>query len=143
MYIYFVNSETGALAEDITSISFPYVELPVGSSLIPQRYRLVGGVLTDIYAGHTDSEVLDLLAGRALFAGSAMNPVKFKLRLTVAERVAVYASADPVVMDFLRILDDSRLDAVYKDTELFATAVPQLVALNLLGPERAEEIMEW
>jgi hypothetical protein len=114
--------------------------------------------LTDIYIGKTDQEVVDMLAPPPVMAGapvssqdiaiatalaSPLNPVAFKLRFTTDERVAIYASTDAYVVDFLRILDDARLAKVIKIDQTLNDGVARLVELNLLTAERASEILNW
>lgn len=72
---------------------------------------------------------------------STLSPIAFKLRFTAPERVAIYASADAIVKDFISILDDSRLQAV--DLKLVDTieAVNHLAQLGLITTDRVNEIL--
>jgi hypothetical protein len=158
MFIYFPQPDKGYLSASADGILFPIFELGVNDSLIVERYRIINGVLADIYIGKTDQEVVDMLAPPPVMAGapvssqdiaiatalaSPLNPVAFKLRFTTDERVAIYASTDAYVVDFLRILDDARLAKVIKIDQTLNDGVARLVELNLLTAERASEILNW
>lgn len=70
-----------------------------------------------------------------------VSPVDFMLRFTAPERVAVRASTDPIVIDWLRLLDDPRLQSVHLDLPATREAVAHLVTLGLLTQARADEIL--
>jgi len=71
----------------------------------------------------------------------ALNPLAFLRRFTAPERVAIRASANPYVVDFMDLLN--------KATEI-SNADPDvqggmayLVSLGLLSQARADEILAW
>ena len=74
-------------------------------------------------------------------AAVSLSPVDFMLRFVAPERVAVRASTDPIVIDWLRLLDDPRLQSVHLDLPATREAVAHLVTLGLLTQARADEIL--
>lgn len=67
--------------------------------------------------------------------------IDFKLRFTIQERVAIYASVDPIVKDFCSLLDDPRLQNVDLDLSTTVDAINYLVNQNLITQARADEIL--
>ena len=74
-------------------------------------------------------------------ATEELSPVEFKLRLTAQERVAIHASTDPVVVDFLRLIDDPRLTTVHLSLPSVIEAMQYLEAHTLIGIGRAAQIL--
>lgn len=83
-------------------------------------------------------------AGRGLRVATErtdLSPPEFLLRFTPQERVAIRASQDPILVDWLLILNDPRLTRV--DLTLPATrgGLDYLVALKLLKADRVDAIL--
>jgi hypothetical protein len=70
-----------------------------------------------------------------------VSPVQFKLLFTSPERIAIKASADPVVQDFFDIVNDLRLTHVDLGLQSTQDALSYLVSVNLLTTERRAEIL--
>lgn len=68
-------------------------------------------------------------------------PVAFKLRFTPQERVAIYASTDAMVKDFISILDDTRLQTVDLTLQSTIDAVNYLAQIDLISTTRKTEIL--
>lgn len=69
-----------------------------------------------------------------------LTKLQFLRRFTAPERIAIRASTNPIIVDFMSLLDlalDVRLD----DPDTVA-GVHYLEALNLIGEGRAAEILE-
>jgi hypothetical protein len=73
-----------------------------------------------------------------------VSPVEFKLLFTPQERVAIKAAraSDPVIEDFMEIVEDPRL--TYVDLNLKSTqdALGYLVSKGILTDERKAQILE-
>jgi hypothetical protein len=67
--------------------------------------------------------------------------IAFKLRFTAPERVAIYASTDAMVKDFVSLLDDPRLTQVDLMLPTTIQAVEYLQQAGLLTAERKDEIL--
>jgi hypothetical protein len=65
--------------------------------------------------------------------------IKFLLRFTPTERVAIRASTDPFVVDWLTIMNDPRLDVVHYNEAL--PALDYLVSVGILTHNRIAEIL--
>jgi hypothetical protein len=70
-----------------------------------------------------------------------LSPIEFKLRFTAPERVAIYQSTDLIVKDFVSLLDDVRLTKVDLTLQANIDALGYLASLDLIAPERIEEIL--
>lgn len=72
-----------------------------------------------------------------------VSPVEFKLLFTAPERVAIKAAraADPVVDDFMSLVEDPRLTHVDLALQSTQAALGYLVANALLTEERRTEII--
>lgn len=70
-----------------------------------------------------------------------VSPVEFKLLFTSAERIAIKASADPVVQDFFEIVNDPRLTFVDLGLQSTKDAIAYLASINLLTADRAAAIL--
>lgn len=70
-----------------------------------------------------------------------LSPIAFKLRFTPQERVAIYASTDVIVKDFIAILDDPRLTLVDLTLQSTIDAVGYLAAQGLIEQSRVSEIL--
>jgi hypothetical protein len=65
-----------------------------------------------------------------------IGPVEFMMLFPAAARVALRASQDPVVVDFLRLLDDSRLTAIDRNKPSVRAAIDAVgAAANLSAAE--------
>lgn len=72
-----------------------------------------------------------------------VSPPRFMLRLTPTERVAIRAAAltDPIIADWLAILDDPRLTEMDLNAQATADGLDYLVAQGLLVQARVVEIL--
>ena len=72
-----------------------------------------------------------------------ISPIEFKLLFTAPERVAIKTAAvsDPLVEDFLSIIDDSRLTAVDLSLKSTIDALTYLESLQLITSTRKAEIL--
>lgn len=70
-----------------------------------------------------------------------ISPIEFKLRFTAQERVAIYASQDDIVKDFISIIDDTRLTKVDLSSQSTIDAVNYLASKNLITQVRINEIL--
>lgn len=71
-----------------------------------------------------------------------LTPPEFLLLLTAPERVAIRAArqTDPVIADWLAILDDPRLSEVDVTRQSTRDGLDYLAVQGLITPERADEI---
>lgn len=67
--------------------------------------------------------------------------IDFKLRFTALERVAIYASTNPIVKDFVSLLDDPRLQNVDVMLPTTIDAVDYLISLGLVNGSRKDIIL--
>jgi hypothetical protein len=65
----------------------------------------------------------------------------FKLCFSAAERIAIKASADPIVVDFLDIVDDPRCVEIDLAHPQIQAAIAYLEAIGMLARGRAAEIL--
>lgn len=72
-----------------------------------------------------------------------LSPVEFMLLFTSAERVAIKAAraTDPVIDDFMDIIEDPRLTIVDVGLKSTRDALLYLVSKNILTEERSTEIL--
>jgi len=70
-----------------------------------------------------------------------LSPIAFKLRFTPQERVAIYASTDVIVRDFISILDDPRLQSIDLSLQSTIDTVNYLISIGLVGSTRKDEIL--
>lgn len=70
-----------------------------------------------------------------------VSPVQFKLLFTVAERVAIKTSDDPIVKDFFEIVNDPRLTFVDLALESTQQALAYLESKKLIGAGRPAQIL--
>ncbi len=79
----------------------------------------------------------------AISLGIKVSPVEFMLLFTGAERVAIKAArqTDPVIDDFLEIVEDPRLTFVDLALPSTRDALAYLVVKNLISEERQAEIL--
>ena len=75
---------------------------------------------------------------------NTISPISFKLRFTSTERVAIYSAvdSDPVIKDWVSILDDQRLTTVDLTSDGTKDAVAYLVTKKILTQTRANKILE-
>jgi len=123
-----VETETPAYDAEIQRVSGQVDEVPD-----PAR-RVV--TVTPMVVNLTETEIQ---ARRAARAAVPMTPLEFARRLTQAERLAIRASTDPVVVDFLWLLD--RASEVRLDDPDTQAGVGHMVHVGLLPPERADAIL--
>jgi hypothetical protein len=69
-----------------------------------------------------------------------ISPIEFKMLFTSAERVAIYASTDPVLIDWRSILDDPRLATIDMHSASVKGAIDYLVAVEIITEVRAAKI---
>lgn len=70
-----------------------------------------------------------------------INTTDFMLLFTSAERIAIRSSANPVVVDFLRIIDDQRLQVVDRNNSTVSNGLAYFESIGLLAPGRAQQII--
>lgn len=70
-----------------------------------------------------------------------VSPVEFKLLFTRAERVAIKASTDPVVLDFFSIVEDQRLTHVDLALQSTQDALSYLESKALIAVGRKAAIL--
>jgi hypothetical protein len=70
-----------------------------------------------------------------------LSPVEFKMLFTSAERIAIKASTDAVVIDFFEIVNDTRLTQVDRNMQSVKDAIMYLETDGLLTAGRAAEIL--
>lgn len=75
--------------------------------------------------------------------GAQVSPVQFKLLFTPAERVAIQAArvSDPVIEDFMAIVEDPRLTHVDLGLKSTREALAYLSAQGLIAEERVQAIL--
>lgn len=88
--------------------------------------RWVGGVWEDVPAEETPV---------------ALSQLAFLRRFTAPERVAIRASANPYVVDFMDLLNKAT-EVLQSDPEVQG-GMAYLVSLGLLSQARADEILAW
>lgn len=74
-----------------------------------------------------------------IIINTEISVIKFLLKFTPQERISIRSSTDPVVVDWLRILDDPRLTTV--EYEIARPTLDYLVSINLLESSRINEIL--
>jgi len=72
-----------------------------------------------------------------------LSPVEFKLCFTAMERVAIktLGTTDPIVADFLELLNDPRLQTVDLSLTSNANAIDYLIFQGAIAAERREQIL--
>lgn len=72
-----------------------------------------------------------------------VSPIEFKLLFTAAERVAIKAAraSDPMVDDFMDIVEDVRLTHVDLGLQSTRDAVAYLAAQGLIDPGRVSQVL--
>lgn len=75
--------------------------------------------------------------------GKKLSPVEFKLLFSSSERVALAAerATDPVIDDWLSLINDPRLTHVDLGLQSTRDAIGYLAAQGLIGAERVEQIL--
>lgn len=76
-----------------------------------------------------------------ILAAKIISPVEFKMLFTSAERIAIKASTDAVVQDFVSILEDPRLTEVNLSNPTVIEALEYYVSNGLLTEERKTTIL--
>lgn len=73
-----------------------------------------------------------------------VDPIKFQLLFTFAERLAIRAAAssDPGCKELLRMLDDPRLVSVDLSLKSTQDAIDYLIAHTLIAADRKTEILQ-
>lgn len=67
--------------------------------------------------------------------------ITYKLLFTSAERIAVKASADPVIIDLQELMNDPRTTHVDLALQSISDALDYMTALALIAPGRKAEIL--
>lgn len=70
-----------------------------------------------------------------------VSPVEFKMLFTSAERIAIKASTDPVIIDFFELINDLRLTQVDRNMQSVKDAVNYLESQKLIDVGRATIIL--
>lgn len=72
-----------------------------------------------------------------------ISTINFKLRFTTQERVAIrsLAESDPVVYDFLNMIEDPRLTNVDLNLPDVVEALDYLISKNIINQQRKQEIL--
>jgi hypothetical protein len=70
-----------------------------------------------------------------------ISPIEFKMLFSAQERIAIKASVDPVVQDFISIVEDPRLNNVDRNLQSVKDALNYLELINLIAKGRALEIL--
>lgn len=130
--------------------------LPEGAtSTLTLRYVLdENGQVVDQYAGMTDDEAVAAhvakqiaenaarewqIAAEQSFKNATVTKLAYLRRFTQAERIAVNGSADPIVQDFMTMLNMAE-EIVLIDPDTVA-GTNYLEQLGLIGEGRAAEIL--
>lgn len=95
-----------------------------------------GGPKGPMYVQAIIDTYVDPSAGRRL-----VNTTDFMLRFTSQERVAIRSSTNPVVVDFLRIVDDQRLLVVDLNNPVVLNGLEYFVSISLLASDRPAQIL--
>jgi hypothetical protein len=69
-----------------------------------------------------------------------IGPVEFMMLFPAAARVALRASQDPVIVDFLRMLDDPRLTAIDRNKPSVKTAIDTVAAAVGMSTEETQAV---
>jgi hypothetical protein len=69
-----------------------------------------------------------------------IDPVTFMLLFPIAARVALRNSTDPVIVDFLRMLDDPRLSVVDRNKPVVIEAIDYVAAAVSIAQDDIERI---
>lgn len=103
--------------------------------------------VTDVSPRPSEGDLYDSNAGVFLSAPPvavdpvALNPLAFLRRFTAPERVAIRASANPYVVDFMDLLNKAT-EVLQSDPDVQG-GMAYLVSLGLLSQARADEILAW
>lgn len=112
----------------------------------------LGEVIAQSDAIAYDEQMRGWMAGGTLYSDpdrkcklipTKFSPVEFMLLFTSTERVAIKArrATDPVIDDWLDIIEDSRLTEVDLALQSTQDALAYLVSLDILTDERKGEIL--
>lgn len=130
--------------------------LPVGAiSELTLRYVLnEAGEVVDQYAGLSDSEAVDAhaakqqaensaraaaLAAEQAIKNATVTKLAYLRRFTQTERIAINASTDPIVQDFMALLNMAQEIVLTDPDTMHGTSY--LEQAGLIGPNRAAEIL--
>lgn len=69
----------------------------------------------------------------------SLDRFEFLLMFTVQERIAIRQSTDPVVLDLLEMMRAG--DGINLDLDFTKEAIQYLASINLIAPERVEEVL--
>lgn len=72
---------------------------------------------------------------------TSVSPVEFKLLFTSAERIVLKNSTDPIVVDLLDIINDTKLTFVNLELQSTKDALDYLVYVSIITAERKAEIL--
>lgn len=70
-----------------------------------------------------------------------LSPVEFKMLFTSEERIAIKATTDAVVQDFMELINDPRLTQVDRNLQSVKDAINYLEMIKIIGTGRAAEIL--
>lgn len=151
MKIYFLDDQRSVVAEFADESAAPEhvaaFPLADGQSTFALRYTLVDGALVDAYPDMTDEEVAAAInaaeiaraAELARLNRPPLSRAELTLRFTRDERIAMKASTDPIVQDFLDLLGAVETFDL-NDAELGST-INHLEAAGIIATGRAAEIL--
>jgi hypothetical protein len=122
-----IDASTGAL------ISGPHHEAPED---LPAGQELVGAVPGSFVTGRSYWDPVRL----GFFDRPILSPLAFQRRFTAAERVAIRASSDSLVIDWMELSKIAQ-EIDLSDPDVIA-GVEYLEALALIGTGRAAAVLE-
>ena len=109
------------------------------------RNRVIADSPEDALVGYPDCQAITTLSTEHRYsempAGTpdSLSRLSFMRRFTASERIAIRASVDPVIVDFMALLDLAG-EVLVDDSDTQA-GFSYLVAHGLLSAERAAEIL--
>lgn len=77
-----------------------------------------------------------------VFVPPKISPIEFKMLFTSAERIALRTSTDVVVVDFMEIIQDPRLQQVDLNLQTVRDGLAYIESIGLIGAGRAAEILK-
>lgn len=109
--------------------------------LMPSDWELVKSDTANIGDDYINSVFIALAPAQVQPIVKKIDAIDFKLRFTAQERVAIYASTDPLIVDFRMLLDDLRLQNVDLTLQTTIDAVNYLATQGLIDVGRVSEIL--
>lgn len=115
------------------SLAAEFEAVPVSDDVSPGWRRQAGVWMPP--------EVVHVVSPAPAADARLISPIDFMLRLPATTRVAIRASTDPVVQDWLRLLDDPRLLALDMNATATLSVVDYLQTKGLLSLEDATVLL--